>query len=159
MNLKKIYAISIILIALSLSLGAISAGSPIELGKIVSAPVEIDSVTPGSSVPSIVGGASSTPMNDIEFSSNIQIDISKMKDSDKDLLKKAIEDENKTVTLNTTSDHSISITLYQGVDLSIDGDNLNIEASSSFNTPGQPSSVKITSVEVTGNGQTFVAKE
>ena len=159
MNFKKILAISIILIALSLSLSAVSAGSPIELGKIVSAPVEMGSTTSGPSLPSGFGSSGVTQLNKVEFTANIQIDISKMSDGDKDLLKKAIEDDNKTVTLNGTADTSISITLYQGADLSIDGDTLNVAVSSNYSTAGEGGELEISSVEVTGNSQTFVANK
>ena len=163
MNFNKILTISIILIVLSISLGAVSAVSSgdIDLGKITTSDFQITDVSSKNSMPSPMTSspATSTQLYDVDFIANFEIDTSKMSDADKKLLADAVKDENTSFILNLTSDsHKVSVELFQGADISLNGDTLKIGASTYYTSIDPSSDVTVDTVALrTSDNQLFVA--
>lgn len=166
MNFKKILAIGLILIALSISVNAVCAGTTtVDLGKITSASVDVNGITerPTVSGPTFGTPSPSTPTKEysVDFTANIQIDISKMSDADKDSFRKALDEGNNTLILNITDGNMrVSIELPNQGDVSIDGDTVNIGVSTSYTTHTNSGNPTLTSVGIrTGDNHLFVAKK
>ena len=106
MNFKKILGIGLILVTLCVGLSVVSASlEPINMGDITHSTIDITSYDQST--------------GNLEFTSDIDVDISNLSAQDKDSLKKAIEDKNTTHVLNMTCGDSIKITLwtYDGVEI------------------------------------------
>ncbi len=159
MNLNKILTIFIILMVLSISLSVVSADSsgPIDLGKITSSDMKIKDVSQKGSLPSTMS-SSFSELYDVDFTANFEIDISKMSDSDKKLLTKAVEDKNTSFILNLTSNHDITVELYNGADYSIDGNTLKINADSTYTSNDDSKDVTVRSIGLrSSDNQLFFA--
>ena len=165
MNFRKILAISLILIALSISVTVVCAGQTnIDLGKITSSSIDVNSINerPSTPTPSI-GAPTTDPQTteyDVDYTANIQIDISNMSAENKDLLKKALDGNDATLVLNITHGNGkLSVEMHQGADMSLNGDILNIGVSSSYPSYSNSRNLTLTSVEIkTGDNHVFVAK-
>ena len=151
MNFKKILGIGLILVTLCVGLSVVSASlEPINMGDITHSTIDITSYDQST--------------GNLEFTSDIDVDISALSAQDKDSLKKAIEDKNTTHVLNMTCGDSIKITLwtYDGVaDAEIDGDTLHIKNTKQYYKliGDSPDELKITGVAFnTTAGQLFVAE-
>ncbi len=164
MNFNKIFTISLILMVLSISLGVACASSsePIDLGEITSSDFQITGVSAKNSMPSPVTSspAPSTQLYDVDFTANFEIDTSKMSDADKKLLTEAVKDKNTSFIMNMSSDnHKVTVELYQGADISLNGDTLKMDASTYYSSIDGSSDVKVDSVGLrTSDNQLFVAK-
>lgn len=158
MNFNKILMISIMLMLLSISLGAVSAYSePIKLGEITSSDFHVTDVSSKGSLPGSMS-SSSTELYNVNFTADIKIDISKMSDANKKLLIRAADDENTSLILNLTSDNAVSVELYQGSDFSIDGNTLKIHSSTFYTSTDESKDVTINSVGLrSSDNQLFVA--
>lgn len=165
MNFKKVLAMTIILMVLSISVGAVIAGSAIDMGKITSSDFSIGDVSSKAPLSSPVpvgssGSAGSTQLYDVEFTADAQIDISKMSEADKKLLTKAVEDKNTSLIFNLSGKADISVELFQGGEFSIDGDTLKVHASTSYTSIDGSTDVELKSVGLrSSDNQLFIAKK
>lgn len=151
MNFKKFLGIGLILVTLCVGLSVVSASlEPITMGDITHSTLDITSYDQST--------------GNLQFTSDIDVNISCLSAQDKDSLKKAIEDKNTTHVLNMTCGDSIQITLwtYDGVaDAEIDGDTLHIKNTKQYYKliGDSPDDLKITGVAFnTTAGQLFVAE-
>ena len=163
MNFNKILTISIILMVLSISVGVACASSgTIDLGEITSSDFQIKEVSSKNSMPSPMTSspAPSTQLYDVDFTADFEIDTSKMSDADKKLLADAVKDKNTSFIMNMSSDnHKVTVELFQGADISLNGDTLKMGASSYYTSIDGSSDVTVDSVGLrTSDNQLFVAK-
>lgn len=148
MNFKKIMAIALVLVALSMSLTVISASAQtIDLGEITKGDVTIHHM---------LGDEDET------YDFDIEVDISNLSIFDKKSLNEAIKDDNTTFIINTTSDlGKVVFSDFNGPDdVHISGNTLYIENSQTFSYAGdEDSNYVITSITFEAdNGVTFIAK-
>jgi hypothetical protein len=167
MNFKKILTISIILIALAVSIGVVCAESNgINMGKITSSNVNINNVEPIASPtntpisgPGLSSSSSSSGEYNVDFSADAQVNISKMSEKDKKILTEAVNNGSGIIVLDITDGHSMTIELHQGGTMSIDGDTLSIQGTSSYTVPSSTGEIKLNSVGVkTSDNHLFTAK-
>ena len=123
MNLKKTLVFTIILVALCMAVSVVSASllEPIEIGDVTSYDLKMTDFDESTS--------------QVDFTTTAKVDISDLSESDKELLEKAIKDDNTAFILNLTAGTSIKITIstFQGVDdAHIDGDILYVRHDSSY---------------------------
>ena len=154
MNFKKILTISIILMVLSISLSVVSADSSdsIDLGEIKSSKLDILNVSKDTSIPGVGDSYS------VDFNTDIEIDISKMNDTDKKLLTEAVKDKNTSFILNfTTASSSISFEMFEGAEFTLDGDTLKIHASSDYSSSDGSDDVEIEAVAIRSSDNHYFA--
>lgn len=123
MKLKKILVFTIILITLCMAASVVSASllEPIGIGEITKYNLDMTNFDEDT--------------DEVDFTTNAEIDISDLSASDKKLLEDAIKDNDTAFILNLTAGSSVKITIwaYQGVDdAHIDGDTLYVKHDSSY---------------------------
>ena len=132
----------------------------IKMGELTSSNVDISNIQEKSTPLPGSGGSDFTLMS-FDYSADAVIDISKMSDSDRNALEKALLDKNTTLTLNMTSDSSsISMTMYQDIDsMTIEGDTLHVKDSGSQSTGDVSGSVELKAVELESSGVKFITTD
>ena len=140
MDFKKILKISMLLMVLCISLSMASAADVIYLGDI-----ESDTV--------ITSDATHVPIGDgqynLHYDADIVIDISSMSDADKKLLEDTVKGDNTTLMINMTADDmGISTETYQGMQMSVEGNTLNIKDNGTLIASSETPDVEIESVGI-----------
>ena len=160
MDFKKILAISLVLLTLCVSIGAVCA---LDLGLINSnpKPINIGDITKENIDITNIDNANSK----LEFTADIEVDISELSADEKTLLEKAINDESTSFTLNLTSGKAIKISIWssKGPDeVSISGDTLYVKDDQEYSMVGalDLNDLDITSITFnTTSGQVFLAED
>ena len=153
--MKRILGIALILVTLCLAIGSASAffdnTDPVHIGDIKDYDLDITDFDDETS--------------QVDFTANVEVDISDLSSSDKKLLEDAIKDNDTAFILNLTALGSVKITIwtYQGVDdAHIDGDTLFIKHDSSYRTitGSDTEDLKLTAVSFnTTSGKLFTTDE
>ena len=149
MNLKKILAIALILVALCTTLTAISASN-------------VQTIDIGEITKSTVGITHASGASDETYKFDIEVDISDLSIFDKKALEDAINDNDTSLEINSTSElGKVTFTDYKDIDdLHIHGNTLYIKNSQTFPYAGDADyTYRITSISLeSSDGVTFTAE-